>query len=105
MKTYVSKGGKSFRIVDMPKPADGDIIYLTRAEYDWIKNQHFTGSEFDFIHQAKLEDYCYRIIPETEVKESIKIAQKYSREIIDKLKGGTSGSTGEGQNNEPQAET
>lgn len=93
MKNYKSKSGKEFRIVDMSKPADGNIIYLTRAEYDWIKNQHFTGSEFDFIHKAKLEDHNYRIIPEIEVKESIKIAQKYSIEIIEKLKGVTSGTT------------
>jgi len=93
MKTYRSKNGKQFRIVDIPKPADGQIIYLTRKEYDWISNQKFVGNEFDFIHQAKIENYTYTIIPENEVKESIKIAQKYSIEIIEKLKGVNNGTT------------
>lgn len=96
MKTYKSKNGKEFRIVDISKPADGNIIYLTRAEFDWIKSQDFQNDEFDFIHQAKLENYTYRIIPETEVKESIKISQKYSEEIINKLKGVTNGTAREG---------
>jgi len=105
MKIKTSKNGKKFCVVSISKPADGDIVFLTHKEFEWILKQNFKNNEFDFIHQAKIENYTYRIIPEDEVKESIKIAQKYSREIIDKLKGGTNGSTGEGQNHEPQANT
>lgn len=87
MKIYKSKNNKQFRIVDFPKPAENEVIYLTRKEYDWIKEQNFTGSEFDFIHQAKIEDHMCQIIPDCEIKENVNVSEKYSTEIINMLKG------------------
>jgi len=89
MKIRKSKSGKPFIVNSVSRPPDGDIIYLTNKEFEWILKQNFKGDEFDFIYLSKLENYALQIIPETEIKESIKIAQKYSSEIITKLRGGS----------------
>lgn len=62
MKTYVSKNGFEFRIADYHRPRDGDVVYFTRKEFDFIKSLNVEPVEFDYIWRMRYFDHRSEII-------------------------------------------
>jgi hypothetical protein len=87
MKTYKSKSGKQFRIEDFPKPSTGDVIYITPAEFDFIKSSNMTPEEFDYIWHMRMRDYTFEIIPKSEKLNAKELAIKYATQIKEMLMG------------------
>jgi len=87
MKTYKSKSNKQFKIGKFHAPFHMDVVTFTEEEFQWMKDQHLTTDQFDFLWLAKKENFRYPIIPDKHIEESEKVSDKYSREIIELLKG------------------
>jgi hypothetical protein len=90
VKTYKSKEGLQFRISQAPLPNDGEIVYFTQAEYDWIKEQKLSSDEFKVLWLFKKDDFRYCPIPTKEIEESCSVGVRYARQIKDMLKGRSS---------------
>jgi hypothetical protein len=88
MKTYKSKEGLQFRISQNPLPHDGEIVYFTSKEYEWIKQQGLSSDEFRVLWLMKKDDFRYNPIPESEIEKSSSIGIRYAQEIKKMLKGG-----------------
>ena len=88
MKTYKSKEGLQFRISPNHLPSDGEIVYFTANEYEWIKQQGLNSDEFRVLWLMKKEDFRYNPIPESEIDKSCSIGIRYAQEIKRMLKGG-----------------
>lgn len=98
-KTYKSKLGKEFRIVNMTKPREGEVVFFTHEEWAWIKDQNLSSEEFDWLWKAKYEDHRHEIITKTVIAEKQKFAVEMCEKIKAMLRGNKSDSTMETQNN------
>lgn len=87
MKVYTSKEGLRFGISVTPKPAEGDVVFFTGEEFDWIKKQGFNAAEFKFCWESKKENHLWSPIPEVTKHLKNEMAVRYSNEIINSLKG------------------
>lgn len=87
MKTYKSKEGLQFRISQNPLPCDGEIVYFTQAEYDWIKEQKLSSDEFRVLYLMKKDDFRYCPIPQEEIEKSEELGVKYAQQIKQMLMG------------------
>lgn len=87
MKTYESRSGKPFRIEDFPKPSTVDVIYITPAEFDFIKSSNMSPEEFDYIWLMRMRDYTFQIIPDSEKLSAKELAIKYATQIKEMLRG------------------
>lgn len=63
MKVYKSKNGLKFALCEQPTPTKDETVFFTAAEFSWIKAQNFTAKQFEFVWQAKKEDFNYSPIP------------------------------------------
>lgn len=86
-KIYKSKSGKQFKIGKFSAPFHMDAVTFTQEEFDWLKSQNLKPEEFDFLWNAKKENHNYPMIPTEYIAENEKVSDKYSREIINLLKG------------------
>jgi hypothetical protein len=87
VKVYTSKNGNKFRICDVARPRDGEVVYITREIFDWLKTQNVGADEFTLVWKLIYDDYRYSPIPEEEKSEAAKLADKYGTQIIESLKG------------------
>lgn len=88
LKVYRSKEGLEFSISPIPKPAEGNLVFFTSAEWDWIKSSNLSSDEFRFIHLAKREDHRYSMIPDKEITDAQRYAKEYGDKILSILRGG-----------------
>lgn len=85
MKIYTSKLGRKFSIMDTPRPPEGEIVFFTRAEYEWAKSLPVTPEEFEYLWLTKKDDYRAQIIPASVKEEKLTVAQKYCAQIREML--------------------
>lgn len=85
-KVYISKLGYKFSICEFAQKADGDVVYFSQMEYDWIKSKKLSSSEFAILWNLKKENFRYDIIPDVEKSSGLLLANKYVPEIIEMIK-------------------
>lgn len=88
MKTYTSKEGLKFSISPTNRPAEGEVVYFSQAEWDWMKLHCKETEKFRVIYNLKKDDYLYSPIPEKELTLAAKYAFTIGSEIIEQLKRG-----------------
>ena len=94
LKIYTSKNGKKFSITTLPKPSEGEVVYFTQREFDWLKAKNLTPQEFEVVWNLKRENHAYSPIPEEEVAKAESVADRYGKAIIEQLKRGVASSEG-----------
>lgn len=87
MKTYKSKEGLQFRISEFPLPGEGEIVYFTKTEWEWMKSQALSSDEFRVLWLMKKDDYTYNPIPKSDIEKANSIGIRYAEEIKEMLKG------------------
>lgn len=89
-KIYKSQLGLSFSIVPYPRQSEGDVVFFTKEEFDYIKIKKFTPEEFKFAWDMKRKDCNFQVITPEEKKEiqteAQKLAQFYVPQILQRLK-------------------
>jgi hypothetical protein len=88
MKVYTSKEGLKFSISPTNRPAEGEVVYFTTAEWDWMKFHCKDPERFRLIYNLKKDDYLYSPIPEKEITVAAKLALEIGGQIIEQLKRG-----------------
>lgn len=86
-KVYVSKKGRKFGITNAHRPSEGDVVFFTRAEFDWMKSQNLAPDEFEALWLLKRDDFRYNPIPQEETDKAIGMAEEYCMKIRAKLMG------------------
>lgn len=86
-KIYESKLGLKFVISPIAKPADGDVVYFSQAEWDYMKSQKLDPEQFKIVWNLKKENHRYSMMPEDEPKPINHAYSKIGNEIIEMLRG------------------
>ena len=86
-KIYTSKKNRKFAISNGVKPPDGDVVFFTKREFDWCKQQNLDADQFETIWLLKRDDFRYDPIPEEEKIHSVNIGVRYAQEIQQMLRG------------------
>lgn len=84
-KVYHSKSGKRFSITNVNKPSDGEVVFFTQREFDWLKSQNLKQEEFDLVWNLKKENHLYDPVPLEQSEKAQTVADKYAKEIIEML--------------------
>jgi hypothetical protein len=82
MKVYTSKLGLRFSISQLNRPKQGDVVFFTIAEWDWMKTQNLKPEEFKALWHLKSENHHYCPIPEQEQIKQCEDTAKIAAEVI-----------------------
>lgn len=82
------EGGRKYTVSPIARPVEGDVLYLTPEEINWIRKQGLGAQEFEYIYRVKKEDFRVKIITDPEPPATeVSIANKYCEAIKKELKG------------------
>lgn len=77
-----SKFGRLFNVVQIARPREGEVVFLTWDEWNWIRAQKLSSEKFDEILRARYQSHFSRIIPDSFAEERRQTALKYCGEIL-----------------------
>lgn len=79
--------GLEFRISDIARPAEMDIVYFTSGEWAWIKPQNLSYDAFKILWLMKKQDHRHPIVPEKELSEAARLANYYAPKCMELFRG------------------
>jgi hypothetical protein len=86
-KVYTSKLGAKFKLSDNHRPGEGDVVYFTRAEFEYMKTQKYNAEKFYGAYLVKRGDFRWSPIPDDVSESQAQMSARMAGETIEMLKG------------------